>query len=210
MVTSKKRVPQGSVLSPVLFLIYINAIDEVVSSKILKFADDTKLYRAVTNQDDIEILRSDLVNLCHWSKDLILFNIDKCHTLHIDRGNLNELYNMEGRSLEAVHEERELGIMITKDLKCCKQCLNAAKAANKILRMIKRTFTCKSEEIILQLYKSLVRPRLEYCIPVWCPHLRKDIDLLEKVQRRATRLIYGRGYSHCTVKITKKVIFTVQ
>ena len=81
--------------------------------------------------------------------------------------------------------------MITKDLKCSKQYLNAAKAANKILKMIKRTFTCKSEEIILQLYKSLVRPMLEYCIQAWCHHLRKDIDLLEKVQRRATRLIYS-------------------
>ena len=96
----KSMVPQGSVLGPVLFLIYINDIDDVVSSKILKFADDTKLYRAVINQDDIEILRSDLVNLCHWSKDwLMLFNIDKFKTLHIGRGNLNELYNMEGRTL---------------------------------------------------------------------------------------------------------------
>ena len=97
----------------------------------------------------------------------------------------------KGELLEAVHEERDLGIMITKDLKCNKQCLNPANAANKILGMIKRTFTCKSEEIILQLYKSLVRPRLEYCIQAWCPHWRKDIDLLEKVQRMATRLIYS-------------------
>ena len=98
---------------------------------------------------------------------------------------------MEGRPLEAVHEERDLAIMITKYLKCSKQCLNAAKAANKILGMIKRTFTCKSAEIILQLYKSLVRPRLEYCIQAWCSHLRNDIDLLEKMQRRATWFIYS-------------------
>ena len=84
MMTSKSRVPQGSVLGHILFLIYINDIDDVVSSKILKFADDTKLYRTVTNQDDIEILQSDLVNLCYWSEDwLMLFNIDKCKTLHI-------------------------------------------------------------------------------------------------------------------------------
>ena len=77
--------------------------------------------------------------------------------MYTGRGHLNELYNMEGRPLEAVHEERDFGIMITKDLKCSKQCLNASKAANKILGMIKRTITYKSEEIILQLYKSLVR-----------------------------------------------------
>ena len=82
-------------MRPVLFSIYINDIDDVVSSKIRKFADDTKLYRVVPNQDDIEILRSNLINLCHWSKYwLMLFNIDKCKTLHIGVGNLNELYNM--------------------------------------------------------------------------------------------------------------------
>ena len=116
----KNGIPQGLVLALFCFFlyIYINDIDDVVSSKILKFPYDIKLYRAVTKQDDIEILRSDLVNLCHWSKDwLMLFNIDKCKILHIGRENLNELYSMEGRPLEAVHEERDLGIMITKDLK---------------------------------------------------------------------------------------------
>ena len=132
-----------------------------------------------------------MVNLCHWSKDwLMLINIDKSKTLHIGGGNLNEIYNMEWRPLEAVHEERDLGIMITKDLKFSKQCLNAAKAVIKLLGMIKINFTYKSEKITLQLYKSLVRPRLEYCIQAWCPHFRKDIDLLEKMQRRATWLIY--------------------
>ena len=80
--------------------IYTKDINDVVSSKILKFADDTKLYIVVTIQDDIEILRSDLVNLCHWSKDwLMLFNIDQCKTLHIGVGNLNELYTIWKRYL---------------------------------------------------------------------------------------------------------------
>ena len=70
--------------------------------------------------------------------------------IHIGVENLKEFYNMEGRPLEADHEERDLGIIITKDLKCSKQCLNAAKTANKILGIIKRTFTYKSEEFILQ------------------------------------------------------------
>ena len=116
----------------------------------------------------------------------MLFNVDKCKTLHIGVGNLNELYNIEGRPLEVVPEECDLVIMITKDLKCSKQCLNAAKAANKILVIIKRTFTYKCEEIILQLNKSLARLRLEYCIQAWC---LQDIDLQEKLQGRATWLI---------------------
>ena len=72
------------------------------------------MYRAAANQDYIEILRSDLVNLRHWSKDwLLLFNIEKCKTLHIGSGNLKELFNMEGRRLEAIYEEQDLGIIIT-------------------------------------------------------------------------------------------------
>ena len=139
----------------------------------------------------------------------MLFNIDKCKTLPIGGRNLNELYNMEGRPLESVHEEHDLGIMITKDLKCCKQCLNAAKAANKILGMITRTFTYISVEIIYQLYKSLVRPRLEYCIQAWCLHLRKDIDLLEKVQRRATRLIYSLHDLPCYDRLKRLKLTTL-
>ena len=83
---------------------YINDTDDVVSSKILKFADTTKLYRVVTSEVDIELLRSDLVNLCKWSKDCVmLFKIDKCKTLHIGVENLNGIYNMKGRPLEVVH-----------------------------------------------------------------------------------------------------------
>ena len=77
MNTSTNR--HTTVLGPVVFFTYINDIDDVVTSKIVKFSDETKLYRVVANQDDTEILRSDLVNLCHWTKHwLMLFNVDKC------------------------------------------------------------------------------------------------------------------------------------
>ena len=82
MVTSKNRGTTGLSFRPCFVLIYLNDIDDVVSNKILKFANDTKLYRVVTNQDDIEVLRYDLVSLCNWSKDwLMLLNIDKCKKL---------------------------------------------------------------------------------------------------------------------------------
>jgi hypothetical protein len=94
-----------------------------------------------------------------------------------------------GQVLEEVEVERDLGVMVTADLKVSTQCAKVVKTANRVLGMISRTFTIRSREIILQLYKSLVRPHLEYCIQVWRPHLQKDIKLLEGVQRRATKLI---------------------
>jgi len=84
-----------------------------------------------------------------------------------------------------------LGLIVDKSLKSSRQCAKAAATANAVLGMIRRTFLCKDKELILQMYKSLVRPRLEYCIQAWRPYLKKDINVLERVQKRATKLISG-------------------
>ena len=183
-------VPQGSVLGPLLFLIYINDIDEWLNCKLLKFADDTKLFTSVASKQDIERLQQDLVNICRWSKEwLMLFNKDKCKVMHIGLNNPQIEYTMDGLKLEEINEERDLGIIMQNDLKCTKQCAKAVNTANKLLGMIKRNFSNLNQQIVLSLYKTLVRPHLEYCIQAWCPHLQKDIELLEKVQRRVTKLV---------------------
>ena len=83
------------------------------------------------------------------------------------------------------------------DLKVDKQCSKAANEANKRLGMIHRNFKCKAKKVILPLYKSIVRPHLDYCVQAWRPHYRKDVDKLEKVQRRATKMVEGlEGYSY--------------
>ena len=74
------------------------------------------------------------------------------------------------------------------------QCSRAAKTANRVFGMIRRTFTCKDEQTIMHIYKSLVRPHLEYCIQAWRPYLTQDIEILEKVQRCATKIVYGLNY----------------
>jgi ribonuclease P/MRP protein subunit RPP40 len=176
----KSGVPQGSVLGPLLFLIYINDIDECVVSRVLKFADDTKLIGVVANDEDVKTLQNDLRNLCGWSEDwLMLFNVEKCKVMHMGHNNRRNIYEMEGRKLEEVKEERDLGIIVQEDLKWGKQCLKAVKTANKVLGMIKRTFCFLSKEIVITLYKSLVRPHLEYSVQAWRPHLKKILMLLK-------------------------------
>jgi len=86
---------------------------------------------------------------------------------------------MDAVQLQVVHEEKDLGVIVTDDLKWENQCVAAVKQANKVLGMIKRSFTDRTKETIMALYKSLVGPHLEYCVPIWSPYLIKDIKLVE-------------------------------
>lgn len=183
-------VPQGSVLGPLLFLIYIDDIDHDINSKILKFADDTKIFKVIKSVEDSKILQEDLNKIQAWSQHWLMpFNIDKCKVMHTGRNNSNVKYNMNGHELQVVTEEVDLGVIMQSNLKWNKQCLSKVNTANRILGMIKRTFKCRSRKIILPLYKTLVRPHLDYCVCIWRPHLQRDISLIEKVQRRATKLV---------------------
>jgi hypothetical protein len=183
-------VPQGSILGPLLFLVYINDIDNGLIGNILKFADDTKIYGKVGTSQGIEALRKDLESLSEWSdKWQMKFNIDKCKVMHFGAKNPEVEYNMNNVKLEVISEEKDLGVVISNTFKVSKQCAKAASKGNQILGLIKRTFISKEKNVLLNLYKALVRPHLEYCIQAWRPHLVKDINLIEKVQRRATRMI---------------------
>lgn len=187
-------VPQGSVLGPVLFIIFINDLDSDVISKLGKFADDTKLGRGISDQDDIEIMRNDLDKIFQWSVDWQMsFNTDKCTVIHMGKNNNEAEYKMGDKILKKSTVERDLGVLIDCSGKASEQCALAAKKANAVLGMIKRNISFKSKDNIVRLYKSLVRPRLEYCVQAWCPYVRKDVEMLEKVQRRATKMIEGYG-----------------
>jgi len=183
---------QGSVLGPLLFIIYIKDIDDCVVGKILKFEDDTKIYHTVYSDEDVSALQSDLYNLVEWSEQWqMLFNADKCKFMHMGFNNNLVQYDMNDVKLECVSEEKDLGVIINEDLKCEKQCSEAARKANRMLGMIKRNFVDRSKETIIPLYKSLVRPHLEHCYQIWSLYCKKDIKLIEGVQRRATKLVAG-------------------
>ena len=93
--------------------------------------------------------------------------------------------------LQSVTEEKDLGVVISNDLKVSRQCIYAAGKANKVLGMVRRQFKNLDKTSFLILYKGFIRPHLEYAIQSWSPYLRKDIDHLERVQRRATKLVKG-------------------
>ena len=185
-------VPQGSVLGHLQFLIYINDLDDDITSKVLKFADDTKLFRKIKQNGDYEHLQDDLDKLIKWSeKWQMLFNFSKCKCLHTGHRNEDVHYTMGGRVLSTTTTEKDLGVIISADMKVSEQCAKAASKGNQMLGLIRRTITYKEKELILPLYKTIVRPHLEYCIQAWRPYHKKDIDILERVQRRATKMIKG-------------------
>ena len=161
-------VPQGSVLGPILFLIYINDLDDSITSNVLKFADDTKLFRKVNTDGDKQHLQNDLDRLVKWSeKWQMLFNFGKCKCLHTGHRNLNVNYKMGDTVLGTTVKEKDLGVTISADMKVSEQCGIAASKGNQILGLIRRNITYKGKKLIIPLYKAIVRPHLEYCIQAW-------------------------------------------
>ena len=121
----------------------------------------------------------------------MLFNVKKCKVLHFDFNNRCYTYYMNNEELSSDTVEKDLGVCITTDLKPSKQCSEAVKKANHVLGMINRHFVLGDMKTIIQLYKCQVRPNLEYCVQVWNPHYKKGINLVERVQRRVTRMVDG-------------------
>ena len=204
-------VPQGSVLGPVLFLIFVNDIDHGVTGHLLKFADDAKLFMALRDQDSALQLQQDLSMLSRWSKDWqMLFNVGKCSVVHFGYANSGAQYELEGEAIQTVQETKDLGVIVHESLKTSRQCLEAAKKANRMLGMVRRTIKCKSPKIMLKLYKQLIRPHLEYAVQAWCPFLKKDIELLESVQRRATKMIDGFQNLPYAVRLSRLRLTTLE
>jgi len=188
----KSGVPQGSILGPLLFTIYINDLEEGLVNPVLKFADDTKMWGVVDNQEDVGRLQGDLDTLLNWSKvNHMPFNVDKCKIMHIGRNNQKAKYMMSNQILQETKEEKDLGVFFSNTFKPSFNCNKVCKAANKMVGLIRRNIVNKTAESMMILYKTLVRPKLDYCIPAWRPYSRKDINALEKVQKRFTKMIHG-------------------
>ena len=183
-------VPQGSVLGPTLFIIYINDMPSIINSSVKIFADDTKIYRKVTEEQDRLQLQSELDAVSDWSnKWQMPFNADKCTVLHIGNQNSEGEYTLDGLQLKKTDLEKDLGIVMDSDLKFRKQAASAVAKATQILAVIRRTFQAIDCVTLPLLFKTLVRPHLEYGGCIWGPFSKADQKAVERVQRRATKLV---------------------
>ena len=187
-------VPQGTVLGPLMFLLYINDIGELIdnSTSIKLFADDCLLFRPIqTDQDQVQ-LQSDLDKLRSWAKSWQMnFNPTKCECLHITRSRTPKVftYNLMGTDLKTVNQCRYLGIHITNTLTWNSHIDKVSNDANRMLGVVKRNLARCDPPVKRIAYLALVRPKLEYASTVWDPHQSNHIHKLEMVQRRAARFI---------------------
>jgi len=192
-------VVQGSVLGPVLFLIYINCIDLSIRAHdedifVSKFADDTKLGRKITSVNDSVSLQRSLDSLQHWcDKWGMQLHPDKCVVIHFGKTNPCHDYHIGQFKLNAVDGARDLGVTITNDCDPAQHVENISKKAHVVLSQLKRATSLRDSQTFGRLYQVYVRPLLEAAAPAWNPTKRESVNQLEKVQRRATRMITDVG-----------------
>ena len=183
-------VVQGSVLGSTLFNIFIDDIDNAIESLLKKFADDTKAAKAIKDERDRDSLQRDIDVMDEWAQKWEMeFNVGKCKVMHIGKNNPKYEYEMKGQKMSETVKEKDLGVLIENNLKPSAQCEAAAKKANQVLGQITRSFHYQKKDVFMQLFKTFVRPHLEYASSVWCPWTEKDCETLEKVQQRAVRMV---------------------
>ena len=187
-------VPQGSVIAALLFVIYINDLPENIKSHIFLFADDCKFFRQIATPEDINVMQADLDKLYEWSqKWLLTFHPEKCVNLRIslskDPG--THTYHLGDDNLKNVEEVRDLGVNVDSKLKFQTHISGKVNKANQLWGAIKKAFKHMNPDIFKKLFCAHIRPHLEYAVQFWSPYLRKSINQIESVQRRATKNIPG-------------------
>ena len=174
----KSGVPQGSVLGPLLFLLYINDLPQNVQSQVRLFAGDTAVYLTVISSEDANTLQADLDTLQEWERTWDMeFNPSKCQVLHITRSRqpLQSQYTLHGQFLESVDSAKYLSVNISLDLNWNHQINEITGKTNGTLGFVKRNVKTKNEAVKELAYKTLARPQVEYASSVWNPHTKQNI-----------------------------------
>ena len=187
-------VPQGSVLGPMCFIVFIDDLDKAAEEATLieKFADDTKVVQTVSSTEETETMQGCINKLVEWSDTWgMSFNVEKCKVMHIGATNPKQAYTMKEIKIDSTDIEKDIGVLVTSNLKPSAQVNAAASKARVVLGQIARAFHFRDRNIFLRLYKTYVRPHLEFSVSAWAPYLAQDIQLLENVQIKAVNMISG-------------------
>ena len=197
-------VPQGSVIGPLLFLIYINDLPDYIqnNSTVKQFADDTIIYHPITNQQDTNALQEDLDALQRWESDWLMhFHPQKCQTLHITnkRNIIQSTYTTHNHNLQSTNTAKYLGIHIDSTLKWNTHINKTAQRANTSSAFLHRNTRTCPRKIKHIAYTILVRPILEYASIIWDPQTYSNTLKLETVQRRSARRIMQNYNRHASV-----------
>lgn len=201
-------VPQGSVLGPLLFLIYINDLPDTVNSSIRLFADDCVIYREIHNPSDTASLQTDLNNISTWCETWRMkLNVNKCKFMRVFRA-INPTnpptYYLNGSPLTAATTYKYLGVHITNNLSWETHVKNISNSANRTLGFLRRNFFLAPTALKLLLYKTLVRPKIEYASSVWDPGTKSLTSTLESLQNRSARFIVSNYERLASVTEMKK------
>ena len=191
-------VPQGSVMGPILFSLYINDLANNTKSTVRLFADDCVCYRTVKSDKDRHELQQDIDNIAEWARTWSMrFQPTKCNTMAITNKKkpISNNYTLEGVKMDPVDQIKYLGVTISKDMNWTKHITNTCNKANSVLGLLKRNLNNCDQKVKQRAYEGLVRPTLEYASTVWDPHTIKLKDQIEKVQKSAGRFITG-NYTH--------------
>ena len=200
-------------------MVFINDLDEVldlVDGFVSKFADDTKYGRVICNDEDHKKMQRDIDKLLEWAETWQMeFNSGKCKIMHFGRTNPGYRYYMGGYApggtvLKDVNEEKDIGVIVSNTLKPTAQCAKAVKKANSILGQMSRSFQYRDRDVWMRLYKTYVRPHLEFSVQAWSPWYIKDIELIEKVQKRAVDMVAGLKSNSYEGKLNELNLTTLQ
>ena len=180
-----------------LFVIFINDLPDAITGFAKMFADDTKLFRSIANTADCILMQEDINMLDEWSRTWQLrFNASKCKHMRLGTSyreettyTMTDVVSQNPSNLDMTTTEKDLGVHVDHQMKFAHHINTAVKKGNSILGIVRRTFTYMDKHMALTLYKALIRPHLEYGNVVWYPQFAKDINAIEGVQRRATKLI---------------------
>ena len=193
----KSGVPQGSVIGPLLFLVLISDIDqEIVSAFLSSFADDTRIAKGITSEDDVKALQSDLQSIYKWAQENNMeFNSPKFECLRYGANSVikeSTCYTSStGDTIEVSDQVKDLGVIMSCTGTFRQHIDSVISTSNQLCGWVLRTFKTRQELPMLTLWKSLIRSKLEYCCPLWSPINIGDIQGLEQIQRNYFRKISG-------------------